>query len=212
MKRKYNKGLQRLLISFLPLGFIVLACVWLFNYVSRRGLLGALGGLIGIEEPGSAKSKEESEKVVKNMSNDLAAKGVVVKNEFVITANQLFQLINYNVKNPLSGSFWSGVLPDDIQKQVFAVLLDYYKDGNATALKAILVAYGVRNASNRLSPALGILWDNAKGNLYDHLAWYTSKNLPADGGYSAVWNSYLNDWHPVNIRDIILQILKSENA
>lgn len=164
--------------------------------------------MLGIEEPGSAKSQQESESVIKNMQNDIAGKGVVIKNEYTITANQLFQLINYNIKNPVSSSFWSGVLPDDIQKQIIAILLEYYKDGNADNIKAIMVAYGVRNASNCLSPALGILWDNAKGNLYDHLVWYMSKQLPGEGQYNAVWNRYLNDWHSRDATATILQLLK----
>jgi hypothetical protein len=209
LKRKYGgKGLQKLLIAFLPLGLLAVVAIWLFNYISKRGLLGALGGLLGIDQSGSARSVEESEQVVKNMSNDITGKGVKITNEYTITANQLFNLINSGVVNPLSSSFWSGVLSDDIQKQIFAILLDYYKDGNNTALKAIMVAYGVRTANNRQSPFLGFLWDNSKGNLYDHIQWYTGR-LSGEGQYNGVWNKYLNEWHAVDVKQTILQILKS---
>ncbi|OJY90619.1 MAG: hypothetical protein BGP13_19535 [Sphingobacteriales bacterium 40-81] len=205
MKRSIKKKqVKSLLFSLLPFGLIVLAAVFVFNYVKRRGLLGALGGLIGIEQSGASLSAEQSENVVNSLSGELASKGVPVTNEHKLTANQLFNLINEAHLNPFSSRFYSQTLYTDTQQQVVAILLDYYDLGTnnyPSNLKAIMAAYGVRVANNRQNVLLGFLWDNTKGNLYDHIAWYIDEKLPIE-------NTYLGTYHPADVKQEILKALK----
>ncbi|MGN6437532.1 MAG: hypothetical protein ACTHMM_13410 [Agriterribacter sp.] len=178
--KKWKGGGKAALFSLIPFGLAILALLFVFQYIKRRGLLGALGGVLGVEESGSSQSIEGSESAVDRMSKDLAAKGVTVKNEHQLVANQLFALINEAHVNPLSVRFWSQNLYIRTQYEVCSILLDYFNatDGFNGNLKAIMVAYGVRNANNRQNALLGFVWDNAKGNLYDHIAWYMDDVLP----------------------------------
>ncbi|MFT3945941.1 MAG: hypothetical protein QM763_03115 [Agriterribacter sp.] len=204
MKKLNFKRSGKTLLSFLPFGLFVLVALFIFNYVKRRGLLGAFGGLLGIEESGASLSSEQSESVVNSLSGELTAKGVTVTNEHKLVANQLFNLINEAHLNPFSSRFYSQSLYTDTQLQVVAILLDYYSfmDGTYPAnLKAIMSAYGVRVANNRQNLLLGFIWDNTKGNLYDHLAWYLDDSLPID-------NKYLGTQHPADVKQVILNALK----
>ncbi|MCC6288107.1 MAG: hypothetical protein IT249_09485, partial [Chitinophagaceae bacterium] len=93
----------------------------------------------------------------------------------------------------------------DTQQQIVAVLLDYWNmDLNSypANLKAIFSAYGVRAATNRQNALGGFLWDNTKGNLFDHIAWYMDETLPID-------NKYLGTTHPADIKRLLLEVLRS---